>query len=233
MPAQHAQEEIFQKSKPFNMKKIISITFFLVIMLAVVLIACNKSEKVTKADTPLSFKTDLERDANSAALAKLISEDNDWKALKKLNYEFLDILVKSDVPVSSYITNAGNKDVEKLNSKIYLAKLEEAKRLANQMKNKYFQNSKQCYTCETMTEAKLKLFAEKINTFRNNKVVYNEFLIKLGMKGETQNKSRAGQSAPVDCNNWRFTLCGGACVVTAPTGIIFAACLAMCVAEFC
>lgn len=206
------------------------------IMLAVIFLACNKSEKVTKADTSLSFKSDLERDANAAALAKLISEDNDWKALKKLNYEFLDILVKSDVPVSNYLSNANNKDVEKLNNKIYLAKLEEAKRLANQMKNKYFQNSQQCYTCETMTEAKLKLFAEKINTFRNNKVVYNEFLMKIGMNSETSNKGKADPdqiSTTPDCNNWRFSLCAGACVVTAPTGIFFAACLAMCVAEYC
>ena len=85
-----------------------------------------------------------------------------------------------------------------------------------------------------MTEAKWKLFAEKINTFRNDKIAYNQFLTRLGVDSKNKGNSPTTElNVPPDCNNWRFTLCGGACVVTAPTVVVFAACMAMCVAEFC
>jgi hypothetical protein len=219
------------------MKKAILILFFFVVALTSLFISCNKSEKVTAQSKPaLIFKTDVERDANSAALAKLISEDNDWKTLKQINYEFLDVVVKSNVPITSNMLNASNPALEKLYSKEFLAKFDEAKKLAGRLKEKYFQNSKECYSCETMTEAKWKSFGEKVNTFRNNKSAYNQFLTKLGVKSE-KNISSMVDPDPIspapDCNNWRFTLCGGACVVTAPTVVIFAACMAMCIAEFC
>ncbi len=217
------------------MKKAILILFFFVVALTSVFISCNKSENVTVQSKPsLILKTDAERDANSAALAKLISEDNDWKTLKQINYEFLDVVVKSNVPVTSNMLNASNPALQKLYSKEFLAKFDEAKKLAGRLKDKYFQNSKECYSCETMTEAKWKSFGEKVNTFRNNKLAYNQFLTKLGVKSE-RNISTTVVKDPIspDCNNWRFTLCGGACVVTAPTVIIFAACMAMCIAEFC
>ena len=237
MLAQHTQDEIFKKSKPFNMKKTILVLFFFVVALTIVFISCKKSEKITAQDKPtLIFKTDAERDANSAALTKLISEDNDWKTLKQINYEFLDVVVKSNVPITNNLLNTTNPALQKLNSKEFLAKFDEAKRLAGRLKDKYFQNSSQCYSCETMTEAKWKSFAEKVNTFRNNKTVYNQFLMKLGVKSE-KNISSMVVEEPVtpapDCNNWRFTLCGGACVITAPTVIIFAGCMALCIAEYC
>ena len=237
MPAQHTQDEIYQKSKPFNMQKTILVLFFFVVALTIVFISCKKSEKIIAQDKPaLIFKTDAERDANSAALVKLISEDNDWKNLKQINYEFLDVVVKSNVPVTSDLLNSGNPALQQLNSKEFQAKFDEAKILAGRLKDKYFQNSTQCYSCETMTEAKWKSFADKVNTFRNNKLAYNQFLIKLGVKSK-KNISSMVEPDPIspapDCNNWRFTLCGGACVVTAPTVVVFAACMAMCIAEFC
>ena len=73
MAAQHTQDEIYQKSKPFNMQKTILVLFFFIAALTIVFISCNKSEKITAQDKPaLIFKTDAERDANSAALVKLI-----------------------------------------------------------------------------------------------------------------------------------------------------------------
>ena len=219
------------------MQKAILALFFFVVALTIVFISCNKSEKVTVQNKPaLTFKTDAERDANSAALTKLISEDDDWKALRQINYEFLDVVIKSNVPITSDMLNASNPALHKLYSKEFLVKFDEAKKLAGRLNDKYFQNSKQCYSCETMTEAKWKSFSEKVNTFRNNKLAYNQFLMKLGVKSEKNISSRVDQdpiSPAPDCNNWRFTLCGGACVVTAPTVIIFAACMAMCIAEFC
>lgn len=219
------------------MKKTVLVLFFFVVALTIVFISCNKSEKITSQDKPtLIFKTDAERDANAAVLTKLISEDNDWKTLKQINAEFLDVVVKSNVPVTSELLNTNNPALQKLSSKEFLAKFNEAKKLAGRLNDKYFQNSKQCYSCETMTEAKWKLFSEKVNTFRNNKLAYNEFLMKLGVRSEKNINSMVVQdpiSAAPDCNNWRFTLCGGACVVTAPTVVVFAACMAMCIAEFC
>jgi hypothetical protein len=227
--AQHTQEEQFRKlKKTFIMKKLLSISSLLVIILAVTFIACSKGGQ-EKASTPITYNTDAERDANSVTLARTISQDADWKALKLLNFEFLDILVKSDAPLGSYATYASNKNFEILNNPIYAAKLEEAKRLANVIKNRYFQNTAQCTTCETMTEAKWALFTEKIATFRNDKVAYENFSMKLG--ANSQNRELI-EPLP-DCNNWRFTLCGAACILTAPTGVLFAGCLLLCVAEFC
>lgn len=219
------------------MKKAILFLFFFVVALTAMFVSCNKSEKVIAQGKPaLIFKTDAERDANSAALAKLISEDDDWKTLKQINYEFLDVVVKSNVPITRDMLNSSNPALQQLYSKEFLAKFDEAKKLAGRLKDKYFQNSKQCYDCETMTEAKWKSFSEKVNSFRNNKFAYNQFLMKLGVKSEKNNGSMVEPDpiSPVpDCNNWRFTLCGGACVVTAPTVVVFAACMAMCIAEFC
>ena len=217
------------------MKKAILILFFFAAALTIVFISCNKSEKITAKDKPtLIFKTDAERDANSAVLAKLISEDNDWKTLKQINSEFLDVVVKSNVPVTNDLLNTNHPALQQLNSKEFLAKFDEAKRLAGRLKDKYFQNSKPCYTCETMTEVKWKSFAEKVNTFRNNKAAYRQFLTRLDVNPKnTVNAVVVEDPYMPDCNNWRFSLCSGACVLTAPTVIIFAACMAVCIAEYC
>jgi hypothetical protein len=219
------------------MKKAISTVLFVVVALTIVFLSCTKSERVTVQNKPaLIFKTDAERDANSAALTKLIAEDRDWQTLKQINYEFLDIVVKSNVPINIITLNSSNPALEKLYSKEFLAKFDEAKKLARRINDKYFQNSQRCSTCETMTDAKWKLFSEQVNSFRTNRLAYDQFSKKLGVKSE-KNSSNVVSPDPIsavpDCNNWRFTLCGGACVVTAPTVVVFAACMAMCIAEFC
>lgn len=223
------------------MKRTISIFFSFIVALTIIFISCNKTEKIAAANKPcVIFKTDAERDANAATLIRLISEDDDWRTLAKINYEFLDIVVKSNIPITSDLLEFNHPALKKLNSKEYLEKFNEAKRLAANLMTKYFQNSTKCYTCETMTQAKWAAFAERVNTFRKNEEAYAQFLAKLGVGADNTASGQLAGKVPLtdyapapDCNNWRFTLCGGACVVTAPTVIVFAACMAMCVAEFC
>ena len=220
-----------------------------VLSISTIFVACKKSATSVKEpeQTSLVFKSDAERDKNSVVLSKMISQDMDWKELVKLNYEFLDIVVKSDAPIENFESFITNKGFEKFNTGEYLTKLKKAKELAANLKRKYFSNSAQCLTCEEFTNTKLQKFRNRINEFRSNRQSYYEFLAKIGIHRnvsftalrngniDTANAAQFAAEAVElpDCNNWRFTLCAGACVVTAPTGILFAACMAMCIAEFC
>jgi hypothetical protein len=212
----------------------VSLSFFLVILLSIVFNACKKEAKEIKDSQRTSFTTDAQRDANSAKLSLLISKDPDWLALKTINYEFLSALVNGNITAGDF----KNKATEKLSGPIYAAKLQEAKRLAGNLKYKYFQNSQQCIDCETMTEAKWKLLEEKITTFRNNKEEYKKTLVKLGFSFQEGTLQRSiaqdqiSEESGAGCG-WRFYLCSALCSLGAPAPPAVALCLTMCYLEFC
>ena len=92
---------------------------------------------------------------------------------------------------------------------------------------------------KNLLRKKIKTFEQNISLFRQNKAAYREFLSAIGYNNEEggiQNIEEVDpplEEAPPNCNNWRFYLCGVACALSAPAPPVFAACLLLCIAEFC
>lgn len=220
------------------MKKNFIRILILATCLPVAIVSCEKSREGSRGSeaTPaILFKNDAQRDKNSELLSRMILNDPRWKALVHLYREFLDIIVSSNNPLDNYSEILSNSGFGILNSADYRIKLANAKLYAGKLMGKYFSNTRQCQSCNEITEKKWKWFAQKVSTFRRDEAKYRQFLEKIELSTEsvTDKRGRSGSEKLPNCNNWRFSLCAAGCVLTAPTGPFFAACIALCVAEFC
>ena len=200
-------------------------------IVASLIIGCNKGESVESGNVIRTEKPA----SKDASLAARISSDPEWKEFVKIQATFLDKIVKSDIAPELF----GKMTLQEISVKFkdseqnLKEEFERVKSLASSIMTKYFPNEPVCNSCSEFTQGKIQAFEQKIILFRQNKASYKEFHNAIGFTSEETDPQNALVEPLPDCNNWRFYLCGTACALGAPLPPVFAACLLLCIAEFC
>jgi hypothetical protein len=222
------------------MKKIISYSIALLGVLCLTVTSCNK-ENEKKPFVPVEFSKLPE-----AEKVKFLKNDEDWQINAENQMKLIVKIVESNVDIntidftnkSSYLNALGitNEEYDDIVSKIRTSTERLNKKFNLEAeKNALGLSCKSCIDNPAVAASKMKAGLIEL---RNNSAKYKRLkhtfnsahtnsLVEVAAPGDEQ------VGGLPDCNNWRFYLCGSACVITAPTAVLFAACMAMCVAEFC
>ena len=155
-----------------------------------------------------------------------IVNSKDWQTIVNNNVKILNLIIDSNIDVKDIDLMNSDKiySLIKLDKKEAMKLLEDSKTAASNLNSIYFNDTEKCESCSLNSSENWSQIASKIEFFRNNKNAYKDFLNNIGYSNLT---------AKVNCNNWRFYMCGGACVITCELPPIFAGCLMMCTAQFC
>jgi len=205
----------------------VKILVIIATIVASLIISCNKGASVEN-------KSEIQKQISPAkdiSLAARVSSDPQWKEVVKIQATFLDRIVRSDIAPELL----GKMTLKEISVKLNVSEqslreeIEKAKSLASSIMGKYFSNEPVCNDCTEFTPEKMKTFEQKIISFRQSTASYRKFHNTIGFNSETA----LVEEAFPDCNNWRFYLCGSACLLIAPSGPIFAACLLICIADYC
>jgi hypothetical protein len=204
----------------------LKILVFIGTFVASLIIGCNKKEAVPNTTGSQEQQVSPAKDISFPAK---ISADPQWKEFVRIQATFLDRIVKSDITpeLLSKMTLKEMADKLKVSEQSLQEEFETAKTLASSIIAKYFANEPVCYDCTEFTQEKMKTFQQKVNLFRQSTASYQEFHNTIGYNSEL------ALVALPNCNNWRFYLCGAACTLGAPAPPVFAACMLLCIAEFC
>lgn len=162
--------------------------------------------------------------ANAQDVEKIVN-DTDWKTLIQNNVKILDLIVKSDIDVSNKELMMSDEFYVKigLDKKVANEMIKNSKLAAEKLRDKYFTNDLICETCNSIDDKNWAVFVTKINTFRKDKIQYQNFLSTIGYNPTSR----------VNCNNWRFYVCGTGCAISIEVPPAFAGCLLICAANFC
>lgn len=209
----------------------------LILLLGGILWSCNKTQRYQENQS-LSIESPT-LDVLNKDLPIKISGDQDWIELERLSFKYIDKIIHSQINVAKSKNFSTPEFAKQLN--LPLSELDndfnKMRMLAKSIQVKYFQGYTNCADCSEYTEEKVMGFNNLINSARTSKDVYKklqqQFRVKTISSPGTINSEYEEVADGPGCNNWRFYLCGAACLVSAPTGLLYAACIAMCVAQFC
>ena len=217
-----------------------TLSLALAVILSTTMTMCTKpqlSETQTVQATkslflPKAFTDSIKQNQD---LAIKMSNDVDWKALKKYSEECLSILIAKNIDLndeSNYNTQTFYGRLGD-DSKAYKDKMVAGKKHAKAFMTKYYPNLDQCSSCSVLDPARKLAYAKTLNSLKNAKNQNKANILASNQKIENiVAESLADVKAP-DCWNLKFFACGGICALTIELPPAFALCIALCVAEYC